>query len=474
VERRLGALEHAFWVARRLRPFNVVAVAHVRGPLMVEQLVIALGQLQRRHPALGVRIVRLGWPSFTSEGVGPIPIRFVARQGDDDWRRELEREVDEPFAIGPTPMVRATLIHGADSVDILLAYDHVIGDAESGIIAMTDLLHTIGHPSEESPVVLGHPPLEAIEPPVPWSLAAGVDGVTTMTPKGIVVAAARLARNLPLLRRGLCRMNAEQPQTGPSSMFVHSRIEPALLPKEITRRLTLAACAQGTTAEAALTAAYLLATAAGLPSLTKDRLRCAPAFDVRPYLTRDVARTFSCLIAVGAASYAIQPTTSFWELAREVKVRTAQVKADQSRLFAFARFFGAFGRLRSPFLFYSLCWLGSGWPDVGAASVLNLGARDLPERWEELELIALRIATSPYWHFALSLIAVTVNGQLSWSFEYLEPFLSTDEARNINADIERHLREAALIVSSERATEEGASGGSALPNHSSPERPAAS
>jgi hypothetical protein len=410
----------------------------------VDRLAAALARLQRRHPALGVRVVGRGWPSFTSDGVEPIPIRIVERQGDDTWRRELEREVDEPFETGRRPLARVSLVQALDRAEILLTYDHVIGDGLSGIIALGDLLRGIADPTEDSPPALEYLPLEALEPSVPWSLAGRVDDVAVMTPTGILGAATRLVRNLRLLRHSLRRVGAEFHTAGRKSTIMRSRIEHTALTEELTRQLTTAAQAHGTTTDAALSAAFLLATAAELPGLTKHRLGCVSAFSARPYLNNGVDNEFGCLIALGATSYQVRPKTSFWELAREVGERTAQIKADRSRMLAFARFLGVLGRLRSPLLFYAVCWLATGWSDVGCAAVVNLSYCDTVRRWGDLEMVDLHVATSPYWHNVLNLITVTAPNHLTWNFEYMEPFLPVTVAEAINAEIERCLREAVL------------------------------
>jgi hypothetical protein len=102
-------------------PFSLsfTVAARIRGPLAPEKLNGALERLRRRHPLIAVRIAAAECGAcFTSVGVPPIPVRVMERASNDDWLREVEREIVIPFDYRVGPFFRCIDLRGRDISDL--------------------------------------------------------------------------------------------------------------------------------------------------------------------------------------------------------------------------------------------------------------------------------------------------------------------------------------------------------------------
>jgi hypothetical protein len=208
--------------------------------------------------------------------------------------------------------------------------------------------------------------------------------------------------------------------------------------------LAVAAKANDVTVRGAICATLLLSLAAALPDLTRRPMTLASTVDIRAELSRSVDGAFGPFASVLPTKHRIDGSRGIWAIARDVERQEARLRTDPARLFGYERLFGLFGRLRNPRLFYSACWLTIGWPDVGLLGAHDLGQVELPSCLGELVLDGLHVAASPYFHYVLGATSVTVNGQLTLSYQYVEPFLPNDRVAAIIAESEGRLSEAAL------------------------------
>ncbi len=128
---------------------NFTTSARVRGSFSFEELQAALEQLRRAHPMLAVRMdpgQDGDSPCFTTDGVPPIPIRVVERRTDQDWAREVEREIAIPSNYRTGPLYRCVWLRGQDVSDLVLVSDHIAADGLAGIYALRDLLRLLADP----------------------------------------------------------------------------------------------------------------------------------------------------------------------------------------------------------------------------------------------------------------------------------------------------------------------------------------
>jgi NRPS condensation-like uncharacterized protein len=165
LNRPLGAFEKLIWLVDRWTPRNYAVVARIEGdPVSVKGLKVALGNAQRRHPALRtIQAGENGSPWFVPCDE-PIDLHVAARTNDRQWLQEVEAELALPFQSDEGPLLRACLVQGATVSELILTAHHSIGDGISSMYLIRDLLESIeGQRLEELPP---RPPREDILPSV--------------------------------------------------------------------------------------------------------------------------------------------------------------------------------------------------------------------------------------------------------------------------------------------------------------------
>jgi Condensation domain len=144
VVRRLGALEHIFWLKDQHMPYHFAVCAEISGPTTVEAWRAAFDLVQRRHPNLraGIEVGQDRVPCFHQVAGAPIPVRLAAA-GDLRWEREMERELATPFDTRQAPLVRAVLLHHAQRAALILSAHHSIADTKSLVFTIRDALQAL-------------------------------------------------------------------------------------------------------------------------------------------------------------------------------------------------------------------------------------------------------------------------------------------------------------------------------------------
>lgn len=141
------------------QPYNIVTAVRIRGALTPERLRSALDNAQQRHPLLGVNTIldSRGIPWFTSEGIGPIPLTVLKREGSGHVLRITERELNAHFDIDKPrrsrlPLMRVTLLSPEDASnepsDMILCAQHTITDGMSMAFLVRDLLQFMTSPKQ--------------------------------------------------------------------------------------------------------------------------------------------------------------------------------------------------------------------------------------------------------------------------------------------------------------------------------------
>lgn len=303
MRRPLGASERLLWHLSRVRPVNAVLCASLTGPMSVERLRGALDFAQRRHALLAVRIRtdEEGRPWFDPDGVPPIPLRVLARDGEEHWSREAEDELSRPFEPGQGPLLRVTLLRGAGTCELLLTFDHSIGDGMSGAWLVRDLLRELSQPGA------GHllPAPATCEERLP----AGVRRLADPPDRPRATGPARTG-----LPPGPGRAGAPGPGQGGAQRLLTWNLS-----EEDSSRLVTASHREGTSVHGALCAAFLLAMAAEPSPRAETVLTLMSPVNVRGHLVPPGGEDFAALFTRQLTRHRIQPDSHFWEVAREVK-----------------------------------------------------------------------------------------------------------------------------------------------------------
>ncbi|MCY1078880.1 phthiocerol/phthiodiolone dimycocerosyl transferase family protein [Archangium lansingense] len=302
MNRPLGASEHLLWRLAEARPINAVVSASVTGPLTVSRLRRALEFVQKRHALLAVRIQTdaRGQPHFVSEGVPSLPLRVVSRRNEEHWVQEAEEELTRPFAQGQGPLLRVTLLQGPDTSELLLTFDHAIGDGMSGVLLVRDLLHELSMPGNGQLLPEPAASEELLPPGVP--------------PPGTPPAVSRAS--LPDVPRAALRLLSSQdtPEDGRQV-----RLLTCYLPEDETAHLAAASRRERSSVHGALCAAFLLSLAGELDSRNECLLTVMSPVNLRGHLVPPGEESFAVRFSRQLTHHRLGPGSPFWEVARDVK-----------------------------------------------------------------------------------------------------------------------------------------------------------
>jgi hypothetical protein len=135
--------------------------ARIQGRVPHGLLAASLQKLKVLHPILASRVIMndRGNAWLTSEGVGEFPLEVCEMNTDGDWQKVLLRHERLPFNMEQGPLARFILLQGEPSSDLVLVCPHVVCDAYSMTIILSDLVTLMNDPAREvvqplpSPVV---------------------------------------------------------------------------------------------------------------------------------------------------------------------------------------------------------------------------------------------------------------------------------------------------------------------------------
>lgn len=174
MKQKLGNFEKAMALTAEFSPFNAVIILRITNGPAEETLGNVLEYLRRRHPLLGVHILKeKGGYFFVSEGTPGIPLRMVERQNSRQWLEVAEEELNKGFDIDTGPPVRVTYLTGSDGKkenEILITFHHAVMDAPSGVNFLHEMLSLcakmdVQAPVEEDKNLEPLPPAETFFPP---------------------------------------------------------------------------------------------------------------------------------------------------------------------------------------------------------------------------------------------------------------------------------------------------------------------
>jgi NRPS condensation-like uncharacterized protein len=296
ISRPLGALEKLFWLSDQNRPVHFAIVAEVGGSTRIDQWQDALDRVCKQSALIWSRIVpdERGVPFFTPVAHGSIPLHVVSNV-TSEWTTHVAAELDHPFDPSNAPLLRATLLHGADRSVLILCVHHSIADGLSLSFLMRDVLRTFANESVQR---------------------------NTET--------ASIERLLGGRRSGLAMPDVE---ATPKAMPMPyrpldgstSRVEAVRLTRETTRSLRERARAERSTVHGALCAALTIAASTLVSGWSDIPLRVLSPIDVRKRMLNGSEHLGVCVTSVvvdGASG-----PRDFWSTARSFTERLEQAKS---------------------------------------------------------------------------------------------------------------------------------------------------
>lgn len=416
MNRLLGASEHLLWLLAQTKPINVVLCGTITGSLSIKQLSAALIEVQRRHPLLAVKIASdRTQPRFVSENVSSIPLRVIERKSEEHWSQEVEAEQIRPFSSSEDPLIRAVLLYSPDISELIVTFDHCIGDGLSGAYLIRDILNSACQPNTTQRL----PEPRSCEELIPVS--AGVLNTDAVDDDLHSLKTAKLS-----LAASNHTSDKEQKQPG----LLHWCLSP-----EETDRLVSCCRKEQTSVHGALCASFLLSIAQEVSLADGVVLKCMSPLSLRNHLIPPIGEDFGAYYTRELTYHNIQPGRDFWEVAREAKHQLNQVLTN-GKIYA--------GVLKvSEFL--------STKPDAIALrqyvneligselTVTNLGRLNIPEQFGLLQLRQLHLTVAG---IAPIIVGVaTLGGKMFVTVRYLKMAIASATAVRINQGAMQRLRQ---------------------------------
>lgn len=414
--RRLGSLEWLMWLLR----MNIVLVFDVEGPSLNEtQISTALAALQRRHPLLRMAVVagRAGVLSFVKSSA-TIPLS-VARL--DSWISAAEHEVNRPFTVGESPLLRAVVDLAGSSPRFMFTISHAISDGRSTSFLARDFIEALAGqtlPAKPMPSALDDHLLKGTSRLDSWRefFRFSFRNTRAMKKSGV--------RILP---------NLLHPPLGQRTF--ESCIVPREVPQDVAASLSSRARAESATVHSALCAAQLMALAEVFAE-GRDEIPLSyvsPA-DLQPRIESEVTDDLVLCISGGDGIQIVRRGTSLWSLAREIRDHLHGGMLDRSALLGSLMSVRAVAGMKR--------WLT---PDergfrrmmrlVTASSPLAtaISGKSNPQ-WQDA---ASTHRITSFWLFPSSptvpilSLAATGNGRINWAFSFQRDLMDRHTAERV-------------------------------------------
>ena len=312
--RPLGAWEKILWLSDQSGRAQVVMVAQIKGKFSLEQLKLALNQVQERHLLLRVRIAldEAQQPWFVEDTSNNIPLRVVPREGEQQWQREVEQELSQRFVSYQAPLVRVVLIHSTDVSELIITSHHSISDGTSKLLLIRDILQALATPetfTSSEPLAI----IPAMEDLIPGQVDENLVSQNSETQKTTWLSTSSLSTKLtsPLTQFS----NATASKTSQILPNIHF----ASLSAENTTQLVSRCRQEQTSVHAAICSAFLLAIANQNSEQMQQTLQCFSAINIREDLRPAVVEQFGYYAHGKATLQTLNPNDSLWETARSFK-----------------------------------------------------------------------------------------------------------------------------------------------------------
>lgn len=314
ITRKLGLVENLFKILHDLGGMIDVNVVRISGELTPDILKQALDFLQQRHPMLQVHIVELSdGVYFESEGTTKIPLRVLEKQHENHCLEIAEEELHQRFSGGVDPLCRLTFLRSSESndmIDIIATFHHAITDGMSCMHFIHELLTYCQQVAESSLIseVVTMPLLPPIENFVDRNSIRKNQQKEGVQQPGNEIIKPRL----------IIEEDSSQEERRTRILF-----------KSLTKENTICfinKCKQEkTTVHGALCAAMLFAVAKFVDSIdTNDSINLLYGSNVslRKYCHPEINHEYiGCLISLLTIMHTLDRDISFWDLARECKLK---------------------------------------------------------------------------------------------------------------------------------------------------------
>ena len=304
LKRKLCPYEKFFWFPNR-DPFNfnISILGEIDGCLDLASLRKALSIIQVKHSFLSVKVIGSQVPYFQKIDILPIPIRVAEIQTEKELRKELLREIHEPFNLNTGSFVRLVISRNAEINWIIITGDHLIADGISLSSLLLEILDlTFGLPATASECA------NAI--PMSSTNRIGINKKSAFQRKPY--------------RLDKTALKEAEKFAGLVSISQSTGFFSKLFSKLDTKKIIHACKEKNVTVQSALFAASILA----IESKIRKDMETAESIPVqyecpvnlRPFLKKDpICNQLSCFIGILNFELQKDKKESFWEIANKAK-----------------------------------------------------------------------------------------------------------------------------------------------------------
>ena len=304
--RSLDSLESYLSIMNRHVPTHFVMAASLHGIVEDQRWLSAFVALQQRHILLraAIRVEAEGKLVFVEVRETPIPVTFLPRTTDDEWKRCYAEQVRCSFGPADAPLLRIFVIRSTAKTDVVIACHHAVSDAMGIAYLLRDAIS----------VANGH-------------------SLPRMTPYTPTATDTLWAEQKP----GLLPLDGPPPPAGPPRRYL---LQPAPLPQvdcetlseETTARLRERSAKEKVSMHAVLCATTVLAGGSLCPDWRAAPVRIATPVDLRDRLG---LRDELCLaITAFGHSCEYRNGQDLWSLARQVQAQLIASTTDAALLTA--------------------------------------------------------------------------------------------------------------------------------------------
>ncbi|MEG4207177.1 hypothetical protein QUA20_25015 [Microcoleus sp. Pol7_A1] len=459
MNRLLGVSEHIRWLLDQRWSFNFALTARVRGTIAIPQLTNALAWVQRRHPLLAVKIAvnEHQQPRFVSEGVPPIPLRVVQRQGDHHWCQETEAELSLPFSYSTEPLLRVVFLQGEAVSELIFTCYHSICDGLSTIYLIRDILQEISTPGSTREIL---PELPCWEELIPLSKKDSISGNAIATaapthkinPSNAGVDLNRVSDRKQIKKSQGSRIlhwslsteetvtnagidlnrvsDKKQIKKSQGSSILHWCLSPEETATFVSR------CRENqTSVQGALCTAFLLSIGEQMNYPEDTVHKCLSPCNIRKYLVPEIGEDFGLYICGLLTAHTLKPEINFWDLAREIKHQLNEWTA--GKLFEDIPRTKAFLSTKpDPQMVYDQM------DNNIKLVVTNLGRLNIPQNYGSLFLEAIYGPTVQSSENAKTVGVITLGDRMFLTLTFSESVLPRSLAKKIQIGAMRQLSEA--------------------------------
>jgi NRPS condensation-like uncharacterized protein len=421
MNRLLAPTEHLMWLSSENSPENVVLCATIRGMLSVKKLTEALAWVQRRHSRLGLRIVveQNNRPRFVSENVPTIPLQVIPRQGAEHWCQVVQEELLHPIPWNIGPLLRFVLLQSPNEANLILTFDHCIGDGLSAAYLIRDILRYIAEPDSDRSLLPDLPPIDELIEKTASDTVEQENKEWTQLPEVALLPHSQQKQDFSDWQLRLLHWNFSN---------------------EDTTQLVARCREEQTTVHGAICASFFLALATEKNLQLETVIYCLSPISLRKYLHPPIGENFGEYITRSVTSHTITKSSEFWDLARDVKHKLNLVVTE-------GKLFEDVSRARS---LLSNCYQGERFVDFRNEFsidlvITNMGRLNIPHQFNDLELEELYVTVTGPKTLPIIIGVVTLKGRMCLTWRYPESVLPNASAQRMKLEAMQRLSDAAQL-----------------------------